>query len=110
MAESAFDEEFLERFVATPFTSLSVSSVGSRDTNSFCSNCTTAYGLARDERTLSPRAWMSLTCICPLDGPAVAVPFAECCPDEDDELDPFDEVEADLEMPEGCNLLVCCFF
>lgn len=38
-AESAVDEEFRERvLVARPLTSLSVSSVGSRLTNSFCSN------------------------------------------------------------------------
>lgn len=37
-ADSAVDEETRERLVATPLTSLSVSSVGSRLTNSFCSN------------------------------------------------------------------------
>lgn len=37
-AESAVDDELRERLVATPLTSLSVSSVGSRLTNSFCSN------------------------------------------------------------------------
>ena len=41
MEESAVDEEVRERFVATPLTSLSASSVGSRETNSFCSNWTT---------------------------------------------------------------------
>lgn len=40
-AESALLEELRERLVAMPLTSLSVSSVGSRLTNSFCSNCTT---------------------------------------------------------------------
>ena len=40
-ADSAVDDEVRERLIATPLTSLSVSSVGSRLTNSFCSNCTT---------------------------------------------------------------------
>lgn len=75
-AESAVDDELRERFVAKPLTSLSVSSVGSRLTNSFCSNCTTTYGRALGERTLRPRAWMSLTWIWPLDGPDEGVPFA----------------------------------
>lgn len=70
-ADSAVDEEFLDKFVATPLTSLSASSVGSLLTNSFCSNCTTTYGRARLDRTLSPLAEMSLTWICPLDAPPV---------------------------------------
>lgn len=40
-ADRAVDEEFLDRFVGMPFTSLSYSSVGSRLMNSFCSNWTT---------------------------------------------------------------------
>ena len=62
---SAVEEESRDRFVATPLTSFSDSWVGSRLTNSFCSNCTTTYGRAWIEWTLSPRAWMSLTCNCP---------------------------------------------
>ena len=107
-AESAVDDEFLERLVANPLTSLSVSSVGSRDTNSFCSNCTTTYGRALDERTLSPRAWMSLTWIWPLEGPP-GTPFAVLGWDEDEEgelfVDEVEEAETDFAMPEGCTLL-----
>lgn len=40
-AERAVEEEFRERVVATPLSSFSDSSVGSRLTNSFCSNWTT---------------------------------------------------------------------
>lgn len=60
-ADTAVDDPFRARLVAVPLTSLSVSSVGSRLTNSFCSNCTTTYGRAWIERTLRPRACMSLT-------------------------------------------------
>lgn len=66
-AVRAFTEDVLDRAVAVPFTSLSVSSVGSRLTNSFCSNRTTTYGRACIEDTLRPRADISLTWICPLD-------------------------------------------
>ena len=67
-AVRAFEEDVLDRAVAVPFTSLSVSSVGSRLTNSFCSNWTTTYGRAcMEEDTLRPRADMSLTWICPFD-------------------------------------------
>lgn len=38
---TAFEEEVLDKAVAIPLTSLSISSVGSRLTNSFCSNWTT---------------------------------------------------------------------
>lgn len=37
----AVEEGFRDKVVATPLTSLSASSVGSLETNSFCSNCTT---------------------------------------------------------------------
>ena len=37
----AVEEEFRDKVVAVPLTSLSVSSVGSLETNSFCSNWTT---------------------------------------------------------------------
>lgn len=37
-AETALDEAGRETLVAVPLTSLSASSVGSRETNSFCSN------------------------------------------------------------------------
>jgi hypothetical protein len=40
-AEMAFEEFVREGFVAVPLTSLSVSSVGSRLMNSFCSNSAT---------------------------------------------------------------------
>ena len=102
--DNADDDDWRERLVATPLTGWSDSSVGSLETNSFCSNCTTTYGRAFDERTLRPRAEMSLTWICPLEGPlapleveeeatdGVAEPFAE---DED-------EPEADLVRPDGC--------
>ena len=66
-AESATEDAFRERFVAVPLTSLSDSAMGSRLMNSLCSNCTTTYGRASDERTLSARAWMTLTWICPLE-------------------------------------------
>jgi hypothetical protein len=66
-AVRAFEEEVLDRAIAVPFTSLSISSAGSRLTNSFCSNWTTTYGRACIDVTLSPRADMSLTWICPLD-------------------------------------------
>ena len=86
--------------MATPLTSLSDSSVGSRETNSFCSNWTTTYGLALEERTLRPRAEMSLTCICPLDGPLallLALAF--------DTIEPLaeveDEADSDLAIPDG---------
>ena len=36
--ERAVEEEFRDKVVATPLTSLSASSVGSLETNSFCSN------------------------------------------------------------------------
>lgn len=98
--DSAVDDDVRERLVATPLTSLSASSVGSRETNSFCSNWTTTYGRALDERTFRPRADMSLTCICPFDGPLVPLDVA----DEDVEatdgaIEPFadDEVEADAD-------------
>lgn len=45
-AVRAFEEDVLDSAVAVPLTSLSVSSVGSRLTNSFCSNWTTTYGRA----------------------------------------------------------------
>jgi hypothetical protein len=41
ICDKADEDEFRERLVATPLISLSVSSVGSRETNSFCSNWTT---------------------------------------------------------------------
>lgn len=63
----AIEEEARERFVGTPLTSLSVSSVGSLLTNSFCSKTTTTYGRALIDRTLRPLAAMSLTCIWPLE-------------------------------------------
>ena len=66
-AVRAFEEDVLDSAVAVPLTSLSVSSAGSRLTNSFCSNWTTTYGRACIENTLRPRADMSLTWICPLD-------------------------------------------
>ena len=66
-AVRAFEEDVLDNAVAVPLTSLSVSSVGSRLTNSFCSNWTTTYGRAWIEDTLSPRAEMSLTWIWPFD-------------------------------------------
>ena len=79
--ERAAEDEVRERvLVATPLTSLSVSSVGSRLTNSFCSNWTTTYGRETEERTLRPRAWMSLTWIWPRDGP-------DGCIDEDAPLE-----------------------
>lgn len=56
-----------------PLTSRSDSSVGSLDTNSFCSNCTTTYGRACDDETFRLRACMSLTWIWPLEGPEVGV-------------------------------------
>ena len=40
-AEMAVEDDWRERLVAMPFASFSVSSMGSRPTNSFCSNCTT---------------------------------------------------------------------
>lgn len=61
------DVEREEMAVATPLTSLSRSSVGSLETNSFCSNCTTMYGRACTLRTLRPFADMSFTCIWPLE-------------------------------------------
>jgi len=64
---TALEEDVLDKAVAVPLTSLSISSVGSRLTNSFCSNWTTTYGLACTEVTLRPRADMSLTWIWPLD-------------------------------------------
>ena len=42
----AVEEEFRDKVVGTPLTSLSASSVGSLETNSFCSNWTTTYGRA----------------------------------------------------------------
>ena len=101
-AASAVLDELRESGAAKPLTSLSDSSVGSRETNSFCSNCTTTYGRALDERTLRPRAWMSLTWICPLEGPApllgvlvpVAVGVVVPVPLEEDG-------RADLERPDG---------
>lgn len=63
----AMDEEARERFVGTPLTSLSVSSVGSLLTNSFCSKTTTTYGRACIDRTLRPLAEMSFTCIWPFE-------------------------------------------
>jgi hypothetical protein len=65
-AERAFDEPLRESAVAVPLTSLSVSSVGSRLTNSFCSNWTTTYGRPYIERTLRPRAEINFTWIWPL--------------------------------------------
>lgn len=55
-AERAVEEDTRESVVATPLTSLSVSSVGSRLTNSFCSNWTTTYGRELDDRGQRPRA------------------------------------------------------
>ena len=52
---------------------------------------------------------MSLTWICPLEGPAA--PFDVLEVDEDEDVEPLadelEEPEADLEIPEGCNLLGC---
>ena len=50
------------RVVATPRASFSCSWIGSRETNSFCSNWATIYGRAWRLRQRSPRAWISLTC------------------------------------------------
>jgi hypothetical protein len=66
-AEIALEEVWRERLTGVPLTSLSVSAMGSRETNSFCSNWTTTYGLACILRTLRPRDWMSLTWSWPLE-------------------------------------------
>lgn len=65
-AESATEEVFRDMFVAVPLISFAVSSIGSRLTNSFCSNSTTTYGRACAVWTFTPRAEMSLTWIWPL--------------------------------------------
>lgn len=98
----AFEEDVLERTVAVPLTSLSVSSVGSRLTNSFCSNWTTTYGRARMEDTLRLRADMSLTWICPLDVDDGAGVFGvpEDVPEEVDDGD--DELGLLPIEAEGC--------
>lgn len=108
-AERALEELLRDKAVGVPLTSLSVSSVGSRLTNSFCSNCTTTYGRALTEETFSPRACMSLTCICPLEELAVAVDVEPV--EELDEADDEDGVE-DLFVPDlrcleggGCRIL-----
>ena len=62
-AERAFEDILLDELIAVPLASLSDSRVGSRPTNSFCSNCTTTYGRAYTLRTLRARACMSLTWI-----------------------------------------------
>lgn len=64
-AERALEEErgLRATLTAVPLTSLSNSSVGSLETNSFCSNWTTTYGRAWMLRTLSPLAEMSFTWI-----------------------------------------------
>lgn len=67
----AVEEGCRDKVVATPLTSLSASSVGSLETNSFCSNWTTTYGRAWRDGMFRPLAWMSLTWIWPLDGPDV---------------------------------------
>lgn len=66
-APSAVEDVLRDRTTGTPLTSFSVSLVGSRLTNSLCSNWTTTYGRARGDLRLRPRAWMSLTCSWPFD-------------------------------------------
>ena len=99
-AVRALEEDLLDRAVAVPFTSLSVSSVGSRLTNSLCSNWTTTYGRACMEDTLRPRADISLTWICPLDVADGAGGWAACAAPMVVFEDALDEVDGDDGAPD----------
>lgn len=65
--------DVLESGPALPLTSFSLSlAIGSRETNSLCSNWTTTKGRERCEDMFSCRAWMSLRWSWPREGPEAA--------------------------------------